>query len=74
MNLPNFNPKDYWCYLVFDHIKRILEIRIGKHGSSDIILRKNRELSDSEINLNFRNIVDETIQEYIKELENGRLQ
>lgn len=71
MNLSIFNPKDYWYYQAFDPVKKILEIRIGKCGSSNVILRKYRELSDSEIELNFHNIVNEMIQEYFKELENG---
>jgi hypothetical protein len=56
---------------VFDCAKKILEIRIGKFGSSDVILRKYREFSDSEIDLNFNNIVNETVRECFKELENG---
>lgn len=71
MNLSNFNQKDYWCYRAFDPVKKILEIRIGKYGSPDVILRKYRKLSDSEIDLNFHNIIDEMIQECFKELENG---
>lgn len=71
MNLSNFNPKDHWCCLVFDCTKKILEIRIGKFGSSDVILRKYREFSDSEIGPNFHNIVNETVRECFKELENG---
>lgn len=71
MNLSNFNQKDYWCYRAFDSVKKILEIRIGKYGSPDVILRKYRKLSDSEIDLNFHNIIDEMIQECFKELENG---
>lgn len=71
MNLSNFNQENYWYYRAFDPVKKILEIRIGKYGSSDVILRKYRELSDSEIELNFHNIVNEMIQECFEELENG---
>ncbi len=70
MNLSNFNREDYWHYRAFDPVKKILEIRIGKYGSSDVILRKYRKLSDFEINFNFHNIVNEMIQECFKELEN----
>lgn len=71
MNLSNFNQKDYWCYQAFNPVKKILEIRIGKCGSPDVILRKYRKLSDSEIDLNFRNVINEIIQECFKELENS---
>ena len=70
MNLSNFNREDYWCYRAFHPVKKILEIRIGKYGSSDVILRKYRKLSDFEINFNFRNTVNEVVQECFKELEN----
>ena len=46
MNLSNFNREDYWCYQAFNPVKKILEIRIGKYGSSDVILRKYRKLAD----------------------------
>nr|DAE42879.1 MAG TPA: hypothetical protein [Caudoviricetes sp.] len=70
MNLSNFNREDYWCYQAFNPVKKILEIRIGKYGSSDVILRKYRKLTDYEIEHSFHSIVDETIQECFKELEN----
>ena len=71
MDLSNFNRKDYWHYRAFDPVKKILEIRIGKYGSHDVILRKYRKLTDSEIEHSFHSIVDETVQECFKELENG---
>lgn len=71
MNLSNFNPKDYWCCLAFDCTKKILEIRIGKYGSSDVILKKSRTLTDSENEHSFQNVINETVQECFKELENG---
>lgn len=71
MDLSNFNRKNYWYYRAFDPIKKILEIRIGKYGSSDVILRKSRTLTDSEIEHSFHAIANETIQECFKELENG---
>lgn len=71
MDLSNFNREDYWHYRAFDPVKKILEIRIGKYGSSDVILRKFRTLTDSEIEHSFHSIIDETIQECFEELKNG---
>lgn len=71
MDLSNFNRKDYWHYRVFDPVRKILEIRIGKNRSPDVILRKYRKLTDSEIEHSFHSIIDETIRECFKELENG---